>query len=159
MSRLQLVHLLNTTVTGHFPTCLHNFAWCEVVNHDRMTTYMLHTKSDPNFSCLLLNFTCAVEISSGSVIYLDVVNHLTAARHRLQSDRPTASTLFTVYVITRSRASRNYPYNAAQIYGMQKVYCPGTLKFSQQRCALLRMPATHFLLRIIIRIYELGHCR
>ena len=49
--------------TGHFPNCLHNFAWCGVINHGRMITLTLQTKYDTILPSRYPKFAYPLEIS------------------------------------------------------------------------------------------------
>ena len=96
--------------TGHFPNSSRNFAWCGVINHDRMTTLTLQTKYDTTLPSWYPKSAYLLEISfypSGSGIYSHVVRHLTTASPSAAKRSTVASVLLT---LTSARGHVNHVF-------------------------------------------------
>ena len=116
--------------TGHFPNSSHNFAWCGVINHDRMITLTLQTKYDTILPSVYQNLHIHWRYPSGSGVYSHMVKTL-PGRFAIGSE--TIGCRFGVVyrdVTTGSRESRVHHYDAASFTEFWNLYCPRTMHFS-----------------------------
>ena len=98
--------------TGHFPNCLHNFAWCGVINHGPMITLTLQTKYDTILPSGYPKFAYPLEISFW---IRSLFTHGQTLPGRFAIGSETIGCLFGIVyrdVITGSRESRVHHYDA-----------------------------------------------
>ena len=116
--------------TGHFPNCLHNFAWCGVINHGWMITLTLQTKYDTILPSGYPKFAYPLEISFW---IRSLFTHGQTLPGRFAIGSETIGCLFGVVyrdVITGSRESRVHHYDAPSFTEFWNLYCPRTIHFS-----------------------------
>ena len=97
--------------TGHFPNCSHNFAWCGVINHNRMISLTLQTKYDTTLLSRYPKFAYPLEISFWIRNFL---THGQTLPGRFAIGSETIDCRFGVVhrdVITGSRESRFHHYD------------------------------------------------
>ena len=114
----------------HFPNCLHNFAWCGIINHGRMITLTLQTKYDTILPSGYPKFAYPLEISFW---IRSLFTHCQTLPGRFAIGSETIGCLFGIVyrdVITGSRESRVHHYEAPSFTEFWNLYCPRTIHFS-----------------------------
>ena len=115
--------------TGHFPSS-HNFAWCGVINHDRMVTLTLQTKYDTILPCGYPKFAYPLEISFW---IRNLFTHGQTLPGRFAIGSGTINCRFGVVyrdVTTWSCESCVHHYDAPSFTEFWNLYCPRTIHFS-----------------------------
>ena len=116
--------------TGHFPNYSHNFAWCGVIDHNRMTTLTLQTKYDTTLPSWYPKSAYPLEITFW---IRNLFTHGQTLHGRFAIGSETIDCCFgAVYrdVIKGSRESRVHHYGAPSFTEFWNLYCPRTKNFS-----------------------------
>ena len=108
----------------HLPNSSHNFAWREVINHDRTTKLTLQTNYDPTLPAGYPKFAYLLEISFG-IQNLFIHSQILPGRFAIGSE--TIDRRFDVVyhdIITGSRESRDHHYDDPLIHRILKSLLP-----------------------------------
>ena len=107
----------------------HNFAWRGVINHDRMITLTLQTKYDTTLPSGYPKFAYPLDISFW---IRNLFTHGQTLPGRFAISSETIDCRFGVVccdVITGSRESCVYHYDAPSFTKFWNIYCPRTIHF------------------------------